>query len=149
MKDLFLGFQVNNTNSVGTTGGSQELSLKQWGISLCGTRLTVKFPIMNSGSMAQWIRRLPTEQEILGSSPGRVKYFWIKKTKITNYQQNLFALICTNIPLIVISKSRSTFQILVILASQLHLTAYFGGSVVFKVFFTKSAIYMKIATFFS
>ena len=34
-----------------------------------------------------------------------------------------------------ISKSRSTFQILVILASQLHLTAYFGESVVFKVFF--------------
>ena len=25
--------------------------------------------------MAQWIRRLPTEQEILGSSPGRVKCF--------------------------------------------------------------------------
>ena len=38
--------------------------------------------------MAQWIRRLPTEQEILGSSPGRVKYFGNLMNNITlNYSE--------------------------------------------------------------
>ena len=30
------------------------------------------------GSVAQWIRRLPTEQEIVGSSPAWVNPFWFR-----------------------------------------------------------------------
>ena len=37
--------------------------------------------------MAQWIRRLPTEQEILGSSPGRVKYFFAEILFIFYFKQ--------------------------------------------------------------
>ena len=43
--------------------------------SLSGELYLIKNYTDTAGSMAQWIRRLPTEQEILGSSPGRVKVF--------------------------------------------------------------------------
>ena len=36
--------------------------------------LTLRF----HGSVAQWIRRLPTEQEIVGSSPAWVNPFWFR-----------------------------------------------------------------------
>ena len=39
------------------------------------------------GSVAQWIRRLPTEQEIVGSSPAWVKKFFILDKKMSNEEK--------------------------------------------------------------
>ena len=45
---------------------------------------------MTSGPVAQWITRLPTEQKIPGSSPGRFDTIFVVKVKKRIFQSRLF-----------------------------------------------------------
>ena len=37
---------------------------------------------INTGFVAQWITRLPTEQKIPGSTPGRLDFFFLSKLSL-------------------------------------------------------------------
>ena len=42
-------------------------------------RIYFKFAVYPNGFVAQWITRLPTEQKIPGSTPGRLDPFFLSK----------------------------------------------------------------------
>ena len=52
-----------------------------------------------SGPVAQWIRRLTTDQEIPGSSPGRIGLHFLKLIKLIFFLNNLFSKIYISISL--------------------------------------------------
>ena len=47
------------------------------------------------GLVAQWITRLPTEQKIPGSSPGKIAYFWSILFDFTSWPSRAFRCNCT------------------------------------------------------
>ena len=49
------------------------------------------------GLMAQWLRRLPTEQEIPGSSPGEIVLYFLEGYFILDYRVKVHKLKCRDL----------------------------------------------------